>query len=130
MTICNCAACVRPGTLVKTSGCWPMRSGPSVNPVSASRRVVKKCLSRPSSSSPAGFCDVENTAAAGGCQSFIMLMCMVRVFFLLSGILTMYVIGESLFSTKFHHVDVYGAGLLPLIWHPDRVCYRREFVLN
>ena len=54
----------------------------------------------------------------------------VRVFFLLSGILTVYVIGESLFSTKLHHVDVYGAGLLPLIRQPDRVRYRREFVLN
>ena len=53
----------------------------------------------------------------------------VRVFFLLSGILTVYVTGES-FSTKLHHVDVYGAGLLPLIRHPDCVRYRREFVLN
>ena len=55
---------------------------------------------------------------------------MVQVFFLLSGILTVCVTGESLFSTKHHHVDVYGAGLLPLSRHPDRVRYRREFVLN
>ena len=59
-----------------------------------------------------------------------MLMCMVRVFFLLSDILAVYVTGESLFSTKLHHVDVYGACLLPLIRHPGRVRYRREFVLN
>ena len=54
----------------------------------------------------------------------------VRVFFLLSGILTMYVTVECLFSTKLHHVDVYGAGLLPLIRHPNRVRYRGEFDLN
>ena len=53
-----------------------------------------------------------------------------EVFFLLSGILTVYITGESMFSTKLHHVDVYVAGLLPLIRHPDRVRYRREFVLN
>ena len=57
-------------------------------------------------------------------------MCTVQVFFLLSGILTVYVTGESLFSTKLHHVDVYGAGLLSLIRHPDHVRYRGEFVLN
>ena len=114
-----------------TSCFWSVvRSVPSVNPVSASRRVVKEYLSRPRSSSPADFCDVENTAAAGGCHSYIMLMCMVQAFFLLSGILTVYVTGESWFSAKLHHVDVYSVGLLPLIRHPDHVRYRRQLVLN
>ena len=101
MTICNCAACIRPGMLVNTSGCWPMRSdtscfwsvvrsGPSVNPVSASRRVVKECFSRTRSSSLAGFCNVENSSYWR--------------------------------MPHLHHVDVCGAGLLPLIRHPDRVC--------
>ena len=80
---------------------------------------------------------------------------MVRVFFLLSGILTVYVTGESLFSTKLHHVDgmvqvffllsgiltvyITGESLFSTkLHHVVRVFfllsgiqrYRREFVLN